>query len=616
MPARPPALVCERKEKMLRPQDGPTRERVRLDGLYLFKVDFERRGLCENWQNGVLKTDLEMAVPGSYNDVFASQEIRGHVGWVWYQREVHVPRGWSGERIHIRLDSATHEAKVFVDTALVAEHVGGYLPFAADITDRVAPGASFRLSVAVNNELTQATIPPGSITVDEDGRRKQNYLHDFFNYAGIHRSIWLHSTPAVHVEDLTVETGFEGTTGHVDYQVRLAGATGEEQVSVRVLDEGGREVAAGEGSGGRVSIPAVILWRPGAGYLYTLEVQVRGDEGLIDSYSQPFGVRTVEVRGAEFLINGEPFHFTGFGMHEDHVTIGKGHSDAQMVNDFQLLEWTGANSFRTSHYPYAEEVMDFADRHGVVVIDETPAVGLNAAFANFFGDGPRTTYADDFVNSGTAASHAQAIRELIARDKNRPSVVLWSIANEPDCTEEGAPGYFEPLAALTRQLDPTRPIGFVNEIRGTPESDRIAGLFDVLMLNRYYGWYVSTGDLPSAERLLEAELRSWERKYGRPIIITEYGVDTLPGLHSLHGQPWSEEFQTAFLDMYHRVFDRIGAVVGEHVWNFADFQTSSGIVRVDGNKKGVFTRDRRPKSAAHALRRRWTGTKGTAPDPS
>lgn len=601
---------------MLRPQDGPTRERVRLDGLYRFKVDFERRGLIENWQNCRLDTDLEMGVPGSYNDVFASQEVRGHVGWVWYQREVHVPRGWSGERIHIRLDSATHEAKVFVDGALVAEHVGGYLPFAADITERVTPGRSFRFSVAVNNELTQATIPPGSISVDEDGRRKQHYLHDFFNYAGLHRSIWLCSTPAVRVEDLTVVTGFDGTTGHVDYRVRLAGATGGEQVSVRVLDQEGREAAAGDGPEGRAVIPDVVLWQPGKGYLYTLEVDVRGAAGLIDSYSQPFGVRTVEVRGTEFLINGEPFYFRGFGMHEDHVTIGKGHSDTQMVNDFQLLQWTGANSFRTSHYPYAEEVMDFADRHGIVVINETAAVGLNAAFANFFGDGATATYAEDFVNSETAASHAQAIGELIARDKNRPSVAIWSIANEPDCTEEGARPYFEPLAALTRKLDPTRPIGFVNETRGTPESDSIADLFDVLMLNRYYGWYVRTGDLSSAEGLLEGELRSWEHQYARPIIITEYGVDTLPGLHSLYEQPWSEEFQTAFLDMYHRVFDRIGAVVGEHVWNFADFQTSAGIVRVDGNKKGVFTRDRRPKSAAHALRRRWTGMTNPALDPS
>lgn len=602
---------------MLKPQDGATRELVNLDGLYRFKVDTSRTGLRDGWQNKRLETELEMGVPASYNDVFADKAIREHVGWVWYQREVRVPRGWAGERIHLRLDSATHEGKVFVDGALVAEHVGGYTPFEADITGHVAPGETFRLTIAVNNELTQATIPPGSVTVMDDGRRQQRYLHDFYNYAGLHRSVWLYSSPSVRVDDITVVTGFEGTTGSVEYSIKLAGGLAAENVSIRVLDADGRDVARAFGAEGAVAIPDVVLWQPGKGYLYSLVAEVHDDDDvLLDSYSQSFGVRTVEVRGTQFLLNGEPFYFTGFGMHEDHVTIGKGHSDAQMVNDFQLLNWTGANSFRTSHYPYAEEVLEFADRHGIVVIDETAAVGLNAAFAGFFGEGGKRTYAEDFVNEDTASSHRQAITELIARDKNHPSVVIWSIANEPDATEEDARAYFEPLAALTRKLDPTRPVGFVNETRGTPNTDRIADLFDILMLNRYYGWYTQTGDLSSAERALEKELREWESKYGKPIIITEYGADTMPGFHSLYEQPWSEEYQSAFLEMYHRVFDRVEAVAGEHVWNFADFQTSNGIIRVDGNKKGAFTRDRRPKAAAHTLRGRWSQLQNCKPSAS
>lgn len=595
---------------MLKQQNSATREIINLDGLYHFKVDTDRRGLTEQWQRSRLETTLEMAVPASYNDVFASKAIRDHVGWVWYQRDIHVPRGWKDERIHIRLESATHEGRVFVNDALVAEHSGGYTPFSADITDHVEPGSTFRLSIAVNNELTQETIPPGTINVTAAGRREQRYLHDFYNYAGIHRSIWLYTTPATRVEDITVVTGFEGPTGSVDYRVDVAGSTGREQILVKVLDALGEEVAAGEGAEGRLSIPNVNLWKPGQGYLYDLEVAVHESGQLVDVYRQPFGVRTVEIRGAQFLINSEPFYFTGFGMHEDHVTIGKGHSSALMVNDFQLLEWVGANSFRTSHYPYSEEVMDFADRHGIVVIDETAAVGMNAAFAGFFGEGGKKTYAEDFVNDATAASHRRAIQELVARDKNHPSVVLWSIANEPDISEAGARDYFLPLAALTRELDPTRPVGLVSELRGTPEANTVSDLFDVLMLNRYYGWYTQTGDLESAELVLEEELLKWQEKYAKPIIITEYGADTMSGLHSLYDQPWSEEYQAAFLDMYHRVFDRVDAVVGEHVWNFADFQTSKGIIRVDGNKKGAFTRDRRPKAAAHLLRRRWTGESG------
>ncbi|MGW1787062.1 glycoside hydrolase family 2 TIM barrel-domain containing protein, partial [Streptomyces sp. NPDC002143] len=293
---------------------------------------------------------------------------------------------------------------------------------------------------------------------------------------------------------------------------------------------------------------------------------------------------------------------------------GKGHDDAYLVHDFQLMEWVGANSFRTSHYPYAEEVLDFADRHGIVVIDETAAVGLNLAVeGGLTGTPPRPTFSPDTINDDTRAAHAQAVRELIARDKNHPSVVMWCIANEPSSNEEGAREYFEPLLELTRKLDPTRPLCYAAVMFATSGNDRIADLFDVLCINRYYGWYLATGDLATAETYLEGDLRGWAAKFGKPIIMSEYGADTLPGLHSVWDLPWTEEYQAAYLAAYHRIFDRIEAIVGEHVWNFADFQTSNGIHRVDGNRKGVFTRDRRPKTAARALRERWRGLDGSKP---
>src|SRR6478736_4889119 len=592
---------------MLKPQASETREIVNLDGLYRFKVDHDRSGHQDEWFKAPLETGLEMGVPASYNDVFPDKAVRDHVGYVWYQRDVRVPRGWAGERIHVRLDSATHEGMVWVDDTLVAQHTGGYMPFSADITDYVTPGQAFRLTVSVNNELTQATIPPGTITVTGDGRRQQRYLHDFYNYAGLHRSLWLFSTPTVTVDDITVVTGFDGTTGSVDYTIATAGGTGSETVTVSLRDADGVEVGRADGARGTLTVADVVLWKPGAAYLYSLTAQIRDGGRLLDSYTLPVGVRTVEVSGKEFLINGEPFYFTGFGMHEDHVAIGKGHSNAQMVNDFQLLDWVGANSFRTSHYPYAEEVMEFADRHGIVVIDEVGAVGLNLSMGGgIFGGQRQQTFSPDTINDRTRETHAQAIRELVARDKNHPSVVLWSITNEPASNEEGAREYFEPLVSLTRELDPTRPVTFVNVMFSNFEVDRIADLFDGVCVKRYYGWYVDSGDLRSAERKLEAELLGWQEKFARPLIMTEYGADTVAGYHSIYDVPFTEEYQTRFLEMYHRVHDRVPAIVGEQVWNFADFQTKNGFARVDGNKKGVFTRDRKPKAAAHALRARWT----------
>lgn len=577
---------------MLKPLATPTRELVNLDGLWDFATDTGPRPWLSRLGSG-----LEAAVPSSYNDLFVDPTIRDHVGWAWYQRTVHVPRGWDGQRIVLRLDAATHAGRVYVDDQLVAEHVGGYTPFEADLTGIVAPGTAFRLTIGVNNELTNTTIPPGTIAVTQDGRRKQTYLHDFYNYAGLARSVWLYSTPPTHISDITVITSVEDGTGVIDYTVEH---TGSAEVRVRLRDADGVEVASS--TNGQLRVPDVRLWQPGAAYLYQLDVSLVDG----DIYSLPVGIRTVEVRGTQFLINGEPFYFTGFGKHEDTPVRGKGHDNAYLVHDFQLMDWLGANSFRTSHYPYAEEVLDFADRHGIVVIVETAAVGLNLQVAaGLTGAAPQPTFSPDTFNDETQAAHAQHLRELIARDKNHPSVVMWCIANEPASNEEGARKYFEPLVHLTRTLDPTRPITSATVMFASHNDDVIADLLDVVSLNRYYGWYIDNGDLASAERKLEAELRAWVATHGKPIIMSEYGADTVPGLHSVWDIPWTEEYQTAYLAMNHRVFDQIDAVIGEHVWNFADFATGPGIHRVDGNKKGVFTRDRRPKAAAHALRARW-----------
>jgi beta-glucuronidase len=473
------------------------------------------------------------------------------------------------------------------------------------VTSLLAPGDEVRITAVVNNELSFQSIPPGIVEDTPQGLR-QLYFHDFFNYAGLHRAVWLYATPTTYVSDVTVVTDRDGSTGLVRYAVQSSGEA-DHTVQVTLRDAEGRTVATGDGAGGELSVGDAHLWAPGDGYLYELEVELVDAEGAtLDSYLQTVGIRTVEVRGIQFLINGEPFYFKGFGKHEDSAVRGKGHDDAFLVHDFALLDWIGANSFRTSHYPYADEVYDYADREGVVILDEVAAVGQNVELAGgIFGGKSYVTFSPETVNDVSREVHAQAIRELVARDKNHPSVVLWSIANEPESQTPESREYFEPLFALTRELDPTRPVGFANFALASHGKCLVSDLGDVLMLNRYYGWYVNTGDLAAAEQAWQTELEAWATD-GKPIIITEYGADTVAGLHSVAPVPWTEEYQVEYLEMNHRVFDRVDAVVGEHVWNFADFATTSGVRRVDGNKKGVFTRDRRPKAAAHLLRRRWT----------
>jgi beta-glucuronidase len=589
---------------MLRPQDTGTRERKCLNGLWQFALDPSDQGRNDRWFAGPLTNAREMAVPASFNDIAADAAVRDYFGDVWYQRTMWVPRGWEGQRIVLHFESATHRATVWVNEAEVMSHEGGYTPFEADITDHVSAGERIRITALINNILHWQSIPPGVIEDTPAGKR-QRYWHDFFNYAGIHRNVWLYATNPAHFTDVTLTTDLDGSDGMITYATEAENADGLE-TQVILLDADWNEQAMSAGASGTLSVPNVHKWAPGDGYLYDLELQLLDGDTIVDSYHQSVGVRTVKIDGIRFLINDEPFYFTGFGKHEDIPVIGKGHNDAHLLHDFQLLRWIGANSFRTSHYPYAEDVIDYADRQGIVLIDETAAVGLNMGLGGgIFGSQGYQTFSPDTVNDATREVHAQAIRELIARDKNHPSVVLWSIANEPESDTEGAEKYFQPLFDVAREADPTRPVGFVNVMLAPYGKCRVSQFGDVLMLNRYYGWYVQTGDLEAAELAWEEELSGWASE-GKPIIITEYGADTYPGLHSVvEGNPWTEEYQIEYLEMNHRVFDRIDAVVGEQMWNFADFATTSGIMRVGGNKKGAFTRDRQPKAAALYLRSRW-----------
>jgi beta-glucuronidase len=209
---------------MLKPQNSSSRELVNLDGIWDFKVDFKDEVFQQNWAASKLDTSLDVAVPASYNDLFTDIAIREHVGWVWYQRKVRVPRGFAGQQVFVRADSATHTGIIFVNGKKVAEHTGGYMPFEADITDLVSAGQEVLLTIAVSNILTNETIPPGRVVTRDNGVKQQTYLHDFYNYAGLARSVWLYSAPQTRVVDVTVITDFEGSTGTVSYSTELTGA--------------------------------------------------------------------------------------------------------------------------------------------------------------------------------------------------------------------------------------------------------------------------------------------------------------------------------------------------------------------------------------------------------
>ena len=589
---------------MLYPINTESRQVIDLSGVWKFKL-VQSEDVVDPTVS--LDTDQVMAVPGSFNDQGIIQEIRQHVGDVWYERTFVISRHMKDERIVLRFGSATHHATVYVDGKEVVTHSGGFLPFEADISDLTV--GTHRLTVKVNNILTYETLPVGTFEETEcNGKKvlKNSPNFDFFNYAGLHRPVKIYTTPKSYIQDIRIiPTVNEDGTSDINYEIDVEDPTSQvDGVKIALLDEAGEVVAKAEGVSGFIHIDQPHLWQPMDAYLYHLQVSLCDQQTLVDVYTERFGIRSVEVKQGQFLINNEPFYFKGFGKHEDTYYHGRGINEVANVLDINLMKWIGANSFRTSHYPYSEEMMRLADEQGIVVIDETTAVGLHLNFMATLGGADDN---DTWKGLKTHQAHREVIEGLINRDKNHACVVMWSIANEPESNAPGAKEYFAPLVQLAKDLDPQqRPVTIVTILTAQPDVCEVQDLIDVICLNRYYGWYTQTGDLEAAKVALAKELDRWtERQPDKPIMFTEYGADTVAGFHALDDQLFTEEYQLAYYKANHEIVDQYRNFVGEQTWNFADFETSNGIFRVQGNKKGIFTRERKPKMIAHYFKERW-----------
>ncbi|CRK95286.1 CLUMA_CG008644, isoform B [Clunio marinus] len=594
-------------EGLLYPRESETREVRSLDGVWSFaKSDTKQpsEGLREKWFLKDLADStnvIHMPVPSSYNDIVEDAAVRDHVGTVWYERKFFVPKSWQTQRVWLRFGSVHYEAYVWINGNLVARHSIGHLPFETEITSHINYAKENRVTVLCDNVLLQTTIPQGKIVEqDSDNGRIpiQQYTFDFFNYAGIHRSVHLYTTPNTFIKEIILDTDVDSEgNGIVGFRIIANNNDTTNYAKVMIYDRERNivDTQAVDGSlTGTATIRNVKKWWPylmssDPAYLYTIEVKLstRAEEN-VDVYRMKFGVRTLKWTNTSFLINDKPIYFRGFGRHEDSDIRGKGLDFALLTKDFNLLRWIGANAYRTSHYPYSEESMQFADEHGIMIVDECPSVDTD-------------NYSNELL-----LNHKFSLEQLIHRDRNHPSVVMWSIANEPRTQKTNADQYFAEVARYTKLLDPSRPITAAIAVH--MNSDELAKYLDIISFNRYNAWYTNTGRLDMVTNNVVNEATGWHEKHNKPVLMSEYGADTVEGLHMLPAYVWSEEFQSQQFSKHFEAFDRLrssGFFIGEFVWNFADFKTAQTYTRVGGNKKGVFTRNRQPKASAHLLRKRY-----------
>lgn len=579
---------------MLKVQTNICRSAVNINGIWRFKTVDDGFLPVEP-----LKDYRLMPVPASMNDIVTEIDLREYVGKVAYETQFSCPVEKDRE-YRLRIGATSHKCRVYLNGEYIGGSDAAFLPI--DLLLPELKGIN-RLTVIIDNRLDYHTLPSGRLVKGNDlfvydrlgkypiagdeklfGKEKQIINHDFYNYTGIHRDVYIYSLPQKHIDDIIIKTVVED-----DYHAVSVELKGDKTKALySVTDENGNTVATSET--GELYIENPHLWQIRNAYLYTLTVRT-----ATDCYHEKFGIRKISFDDKCLYVNDSPVYLKGFGMHEDFPIIGKGNNSAVNIRDFELLKWINANCFRTSHYPYAEEIMDLADEYGLLVVDEVPAVGCN--------NWPDYTYGENRLDDITLALHKESLRLMVERDKNHPCLAMVSVANEAATYEDTGREYFSKVIEYVRSLTDL-PVT-IAELTRACEGNKVGDLVDFIGLNRYFGWYDEIGNIKAAEPLLKRDLEAYYEQFKKPIIMFEFGAEAIEGMHSLPSVAFSEEYQTDFLREYCRIFDELPYVQGELVWNFADFMTKQGTIRVNGNRKGVFTRERQPKSAAFYLKERW-----------
>lgn len=595
---------------MLYPQNNSFRSSLDLSGFWTFLPDPNDEGVGAKWFDGLPQQGrMTISVPGSWNEQLAEKGLFNYVGPAWYHKTLEARIDTDLQSVILRVAAADHHATVWLNGKLCGTHSMGYMPFEINLNDAWVEGGSNELIIRVDNRLTMETIPQdvrSDVAPYDQPQYDRRHLFpqtrfDFFPYGGLTRSVSLLVLPKKHLKSIRIDSKLNG-------EVKVGFVTSSKVSGIRVtLLDGDKTIASAVSENGYVSfqLSQIKPWSPSSPFLYKARVEILdGDKSgnVTDQYTEKFGVREVAIEGGQLLLNGEPLYLTGFGKHEEFPIVGRGQFRAGYLRDFELMRWTGANSFRTSHYPYDEEIMQLADELGFLVIDEVPAVSVGFLSDKF----------EDLVP--LLDNHRKSVKALVERDYNHPSVICWSIANEPNLwsephyQNEASSKYFQQVYNYTKNLDDTRPVMTIT-IPAFGKDDVSLDACDIIGINRYYGWYTEPADLGKAKELLSDELDAIYKKHKKPIVVTEFGADTIDGYHATYPQLFTEEYQTAFIKTYCDVIDSKPFCAGTHVWNFADFLTPQHFRRVVLNRKGVFTRVREPKASAFWLRDHWLSLK-------
>jgi beta-glucuronidase len=542
-------------------------------GFYNYRYQSSDNGYFKNAKpkskSDLIEYDFDnsdsLKVPGDWNT--QAEQLFFYEGTIWYKKSFDYQRR-PNTRLFVYFGAANYQADVYLNGQKIGQHTGGFTPFNFEITNLVQNSGNF-LIVKVDNKRRRDAVP--------------TLMTDWWNYGGLTRNVKLVETPATFVHDYSIQLQ-QGSRDRISGFVKLSGDKLNQKITVRIPEAGiGKSFTTDRNGVAAIDFNADLkLWSPDNPKLYDVII-----EAETDRITDQIGFRTIETKGTEILLNGKPIFLRGVCIHEEAPLRGgraNSREDAQT-----LLGWArelGANFVRLAHYPHNEFMIREADRMGIMVWSEIPVYWTIL-----------------WENPDTLENARNQLNEMIARDRNRAAVVIWSVANETPLSDARL-SFLKNLISHARSLDRTRLISAAMErhyIDATTQmiDDPLGEYLDVLGCNEYVGWYDGLPD--KADRL------EWKSKYQKPLIMSEFGGDARYGHHGDALTRWTEEYQENLYRHQLAMLKRIPFLRGAAPWILMDFRSPRRpLPKIQDywNRKGLIS-NRGEKKKAFYVMQQW-----------
>ena len=556
---------------------------VQEEGYYDYRMNPTRWGFFNNAKpqkpEDLIEYDFDksptMQIPSDWNT--QDERLFFYEGTVWFKKSFQaVPM--QDYRTLLYFGAVNYDCHVWVNGKKAGHHVGGFTPFNYDISNLLKEGEN-TVIVKVDNKRHAEDVP--------------TQIFDWWNYGGITRDVKLVKVPQVYLEDYNLQlskAADKAKVREIAFSAKLSAKEAGHKVVINIpelkLEKQFTTDAEGQVSATlKVDAKKLQLWSPENPKLY--DVRISLDNSML---ADEIGFRTIETRGKQILLNGQPIFLKGISMHEEKPNGG---GRANCTEDAHtLLSWAkelGCNFVRLAHYPHNEYMVREAERMGILVWSEIPCYWTIA-----------------WKNPATYENARQQLTDMISRDHNRANIIIWSIANETPHSKE-RDTFLGNLAKYARSLDNTRLISMAMEVTGASNyvnrlNDNMNEYVDVVSFNQYIGWYRDVNDAPKMH---------WEIPYDKPVIISEFGGGAKYGLHGEKNQRWTEEFQENLYIENIAMLSKIDGLSGTTPWILKDFRSPRRVlpgIQDFYNMKGLLS-DKGEKKKAFYILKKWYESK-------